>query len=100
MVISDFTVTFSELALQIIVGAIAAGIIGRIVQGSGFGLIGDLLFGVIGAIGANFVVSHFNLFSVAQYGLPGELIIAIIGAIVLVVIVHLFTFRRSAGTTA
>jgi uncharacterized membrane protein YeaQ/YmgE (transglycosylase-associated protein family) len=100
MIIADFTVTFSELALQILAGAIAAGIIGRILQGGGFGIIGDLLFGAIGAIGANFVVGHFALFNIAKYGLPGELIIAVIGAILLVVIVHLLTGRRSAGASA
>jgi uncharacterized membrane protein YeaQ/YmgE (transglycosylase-associated protein family) len=100
MVIADFTVSFSTLALQILAGAIAAGLVGRILQGGGFGLIGDLLFGIIGAIGANFVVSTFNVFNVARYGLPGELIIAIIGAILLVVIVHLFTYRRSARAGA
>ena len=99
MVIADFTVNFSTLALQILAGAIAAAIIGRIVQG-GFGLIGDLLFGAIGAIGANFLVGHFNLFNVAQYGLPGALILAIIGSILLVLIVHLFTARRSSRATA
>jgi len=97
MVIADFTVTFTVLVLQILVGAIAAGIIGRVVQG-GFGLIGDLLFGIIGAIGANFLVSHFNLFNVNQYGLPGALILAIIGSILLVVIVHLFSGRRAQAT--
>ena len=96
MVLADFTVTFTVLALQILVGAIAAGIIGRVVQG-GFGLIGDLVFGIIGA---NFLVSHFNLFNVNQYGLPGALILAIIGSILLVVIVHLFSYRRSARATA
>ena len=100
MVIADFTVNFSTLALQIIVGAIAAAIIGRVLQGGGFGLIGDLLFGAIGAIGANFLVGHFNLFNVAQYGLPGALILAIIGSILLVLIVHLFTARRSSRATA
>ena len=99
MVLADFTVTFTVLALQILAGAIAAGIIGRVIQG-GFGLIGDLLFGIIGAIGANFLVSHFNLFNVNQYGLPGALILAIIGSILLVVIVHVFSYRRSARATA
>ncbi len=97
MIIADFTVTFTVLVLQIIAGAIAAAVVGRVVQG-GFGLIGDLLFGVIGAIGANFLVSHFNLFNVNQYGLPGALILAIIGSILLVVIVHLFSGRRARAT--
>jgi uncharacterized membrane protein YeaQ/YmgE (transglycosylase-associated protein family) len=97
MVISDFTVNFSVLALQILAGAIVAGIIGRVVQG-GFGLIGDLVIGIIGAVGANFLVSAFSLFNVAKYGLPGALIIAIIGSILLVVIVHLFSGRRARAT--
>ena len=97
MIIADFTVTFTVLVLQIIAGAIAAAVVGRVVQG-GFGLIGDLLFGVIGAIGANFLVSNFNLFNVNQYGLPGALILAIIGSILLVVIVHLVSGRRARAT--
>ncbi|MGO8948768.1 MAG: GlsB/YeaQ/YmgE family stress response membrane protein [Ktedonobacterales bacterium] len=100
MVIASFTVTFSDLVLQILAGAIVAGLVGRILQGGGFGIIGDLLFGAIGAIVANFVVGHWALFNIGQYGLPGELIIAAIGAIVLVVIGHLFTGRRSAGASA
>jgi uncharacterized membrane protein YeaQ/YmgE (transglycosylase-associated protein family) len=100
MVMSDITVNFSVLALQILAGAIAAGLVGRVLQGGRFGLLGDLVFGVIGAIGANFLVGAFGLFNVAHYGLPGALIIAIIGAILLVVIVHLFTGHRSARASA
>lgn len=96
MVFMAVTATFSDLALQIIAGAIAAGLTGRAMRGAGFGLLGDLLFGIIGALAANFVVSYFALFNVTHYGLLGELIVAIIGAIVLVVIVRLFTARRSA----
>jgi uncharacterized membrane protein YeaQ/YmgE (transglycosylase-associated protein family) len=59
-----------------------------------------LLFGVIGAIAANFVVSYFALFNVARFGLPGELIVAIIGALLLVVIVRLFTYRRTERASA
>lgn len=95
MVISSLTVTFSDLALQIIVGAIVAGLIGRVVQGGGFGIMGDLLFGVLAAIGANWVVAYFKLFNLHQYGLTGELIVAAIGAIVLVLLVHVFTYRRT-----
>jgi uncharacterized membrane protein YeaQ/YmgE (transglycosylase-associated protein family) len=94
MVLGAFTVTFSDLALQIIVGAIAAGLAGRAMRGGGFGILGDLVIGAIGAIVANFVVSYFGLFNLTQFGLMGELIVAIIGAILLIVLVHLATFRR------
>jgi uncharacterized membrane protein YeaQ/YmgE (transglycosylase-associated protein family) len=96
MVLMGVTATFSDLALQIIAGAIAAGLTGRAMRGAGFGMLGDLVFGIIGAIAANFVVSYFALFNATRYGLVGELIVAIIGAILLVVIAHLFTARRTA----
>lgn len=96
MVFGAITLTLNDLALQILVGAIAAGLTGRAMRGTGFGILGDLVFGVIGAIGANFVVSYFALFNAARFGLPGQLIIAAIGAILLVVIERLVTSRRSA----
>jgi uncharacterized membrane protein YeaQ/YmgE (transglycosylase-associated protein family) len=100
MVLGAFTVTFSDLALQIIAGAIAAGMIGRTMRGGGFGIVGDVLIGAIGAIGANVVIGYFGLFNLSTYGLPGELIVAIIGAVLLVVIVRLFTARRSVRAEA
>ena len=96
MIISSLTVTFSDLVLQIIVGAIVAGLVGRAVQGGGFGILGDLLFGVLAAIGSNWLVAYFKLFNIHQYGLIGELIVAAIGAILLVLLVHVFTYRRTA----
>jgi uncharacterized membrane protein YeaQ/YmgE (transglycosylase-associated protein family) len=98
MVVLAVTVTFSDLALQIIAGAIAAGVVGRIVRGGGFGILGDLVIGAIGAIAANFVVGYFGLFNLRQYGLVGELIVAIIGAILVVVLVRLLTSRRTVRT--
>jgi uncharacterized membrane protein YeaQ/YmgE (transglycosylase-associated protein family) len=97
MLLGAVTLTFSNLVLQILVGAIAAGITGRAMRGTGFGILGDLLFGVIGAIGANFVVSYFGLFNSSQSGLVGELIIAAVGAILLVVVTRVFTGRRSTS---
>jgi uncharacterized membrane protein YeaQ/YmgE (transglycosylase-associated protein family) len=73
---------------------------GRAMRGGGFGLFGDLLFGILGAIGANFVVSYFSLFDLVRYGLIGEIIVAIIGAILLVVLVHLLTGLRGSRPAA
>ncbi|HLJ81006.1 MAG TPA: GlsB/YeaQ/YmgE family stress response membrane protein [Ktedonobacterales bacterium] len=100
MVLMGVTATFSDLALQIIAGAIAAGLTGRAMRGGGFGILGDLVFGIAGAIAANFVVSYFGLFDAKHFGLIGEIVVAIIGAILLVVIVHLFASRRSARAEA
>jgi uncharacterized membrane protein YeaQ/YmgE (transglycosylase-associated protein family) len=97
VVLQDVTLTFSDLALQILVGAIAAGLAGRAMRGGGFGILGDLLFGILGAIGANFVVSYFGLFNSKNYGLTGELIVAAVGSILLVVIVRIFAARRSSA---
>ena len=98
MVLGSLTLTFSNLVLQIIIGAIAAAIAGRAMRGGGFGILGDLLFGVVGAIVANLAVSYFGLFGAGKYGLTGELIVAAIGAVLLVVVTHLFG-RRSARVT-
>jgi uncharacterized membrane protein YeaQ/YmgE (transglycosylase-associated protein family) len=84
-------VTFSDLALQITAGAIAAGLAGRAMRGGG---LADLVIGLIGEIVANFVVGYFALFNLTQFGLMGELIVAIIGAILLVVLVQHATSRR------
>jgi uncharacterized membrane protein YeaQ/YmgE (transglycosylase-associated protein family) len=100
MILASLTVTFSDLALQIIAGAVAAALTGRAMSGRGFGILGDLLFGILGAIGANFAVSYFDLFNAGRFGLTGELVIAVIGAVLLVVITHLFTMRRSTHASA
>ena len=100
MIVAALTVTFSDLALQIIAGAFAAAATGRAMRGRGFGLFGDLLFGIIGAIAANFVVSYFSLFNLGHFGLIGELIVAIIGAILLVVLLHMLTGFRSTRPAA
>lgn len=99
MVLGSLTLTFSDLVLQVIIGAIAAAIVGRAMRGGGFGILGDLLFGAVGAIAANFAVGYFGLFGAGKYGLTGELIVAAIGAVLLVVVTHLFG-RRSASVTA
>ena len=100
MALGSVTFTLSDLVLQFVVGAIAAAVTGRAMRGAGFGIVGDLIFGVIGAIGANFVVSYFGLFNAGNFGVLGELIVAAVGAILLVVIVRLFTGNRSARADA
>jgi len=70
----------------IIVGIIAGWLAGKIMRGSGFGLIGDLVVGVIGAYIGTYLYSYLGF---SAYGFIGEIIMATIGALVLLGIIRL-----------
>lgn len=71
----------------LIVGLIAGWLAGVLVKGGGFGLVGDLVVGVIGAFLGGFLFSTFGVS--AGGGLIGSIIVATIGAVVLLVILRL-----------
>jgi uncharacterized membrane protein YeaQ/YmgE (transglycosylase-associated protein family) len=78
----------------IVLGLIAGWLAGLVMRGGGYGIIGDIILGIVGAIvggwitgmvlGSN-MVNGFNIQS---------LIVAVIGAIILVAISRLFTGNR------
>lgn len=71
----------------LIVGLVAGWLAGVLVKGGGFGLIGDLIVGVVGAFLGGWL---FGLFGVsAGGGMLGSIIVATIGAIVLLFLVRL-----------
>ena len=62
------------------------GLAGRTaVKGGGFGLVGDLVVGIIGALLGGFV---FGLLGVSAGGLIGSLVSATVGAVLLLVILR------------
>jgi len=67
-----------------------------LVKGSGFGIVGDIIVGIIGAFIGGFVLSALGVGG--SVGIVGSIIVAIIGAVVLLVILHLVTAgtRRSS----
>jgi uncharacterized membrane protein YeaQ/YmgE (transglycosylase-associated protein family) len=71
----------------IIVGGVAGWLAGLVVRGGGFGLLGDILVGIIGAIVAGYLfpVLHVRL----AVGVLGSIVDAAIGAIVLLLLVRL-----------
>ena len=71
----------------LIVGLVAGWLAGVLVKGGGFGLIGDLVVGVIGAILGGWLFSAFG--ASAGGGLVGSIIVATIGAVVLLLVVRL-----------
>lgn len=75
-----------EFLWFILIGIAAGWLAGQIMKGGGFGLLGDLIVGVIGALLGGWL---FGMAGVAAGGLLGQLVVATIGAIVLLLLLRL-----------
>jgi uncharacterized membrane protein YeaQ/YmgE (transglycosylase-associated protein family) len=75
-----------EFLWFILIGIVAGWLAGQFMKGGGYGLIGDLIVGVIGALLGGWL---FGLAGVTAAGLIGQLVVATIGAIVLILLLRL-----------
>ena len=75
-----------ELLWFLIIGAVAGWLAGLVMKGSGMGLIGNLIVGVIGAFIGGWVLGQLGL---SFGGLPGSLFTAFVGAVILLFLVGL-----------
>jgi len=73
-----------------VIGAIAGWLAGLLVQGTGFGLVGDIVVGVLGALIAAFLFPMLGIAFALGGGLLGAILLAFIGAVILLVIVKVF----------
>jgi uncharacterized membrane protein YeaQ/YmgE (transglycosylase-associated protein family) len=76
-----------ELLVFLLVGAIAGWLAGLIVRGFGFGLIGNIVVGIVGALVAGYLFPRLGIGLPA--GLIGEIFSAAIGAVIILVIIGL-----------
>jgi uncharacterized membrane protein YeaQ/YmgE (transglycosylase-associated protein family) len=76
----------NELVYILIVGLAAGWLAGKIMKGKGYGLVGDLVVGVLGAIVGSWL---FGVLGLGAYGLLGSIIVALIGALLLLFLVRL-----------
>ncbi len=78
--------TAEALLIWIIVGAIAGWLAGLIVKGYGFGLVGNVILGIVGALLGGWLFAQLNI--VIMPGIIGTIIAARVGAIVLLLLVR------------
>ncbi len=79
----------------LIVGLIAGWLTGLVMKGGGYGLVGDIILGIVGALIGGFLAS-------ALFGIPdpvnginvSSIIIAFIGAVIVTAIVRALSGRR------
>ncbi len=79
-----------HLLLFLVIGVVAGFLAGKIMKGSGFGLIGDLIVGVIGSFIGGWV---FGLLGISLGGILGVLVAAVIGALILLYVIRLAKSR-------
>jgi uncharacterized membrane protein YeaQ/YmgE (transglycosylase-associated protein family) len=89
------SLTNESLFVIILVGIIAGWLAGQIVRGGGFGLIGDLIVGIIGAFIGDWLLPRLNIH--LGVGTVSLIINATIGAIVLLIILRLVAGRGGMG---
>ncbi len=80
----------------IIIGLVAGWLAGQIMKGSGYGLVGDLVLGLVGAIVGGWL---FGLVAPAAEpsGFLGSIVVATIGAIVLIFIARALRGRGAVS---
>ena len=71
----------------LLIGIIAGWLAGNIMKGGGFGLIGDLVVGVVGSFIGGYLFGYLGLGN--AYGTLGEIGMATVGAIALLGILRL-----------
>jgi uncharacterized membrane protein YeaQ/YmgE (transglycosylase-associated protein family) len=72
----------------LIIGAIAGWLAGVLVKGGGFGLIVDIIVGIVGAFIGGWLAGLLGIH--IGTGMIGSIITAIIGAVILLFIIRLF----------
>ena len=73
------------------VGLVAGWLAGKVVRGTGYGLIGDLIVGIAGALVASLLFPRLGIH--LGTGLISEIIYSAIGAVVLLLVVRLLRGR-------
>ncbi len=95
-------VVFAELVLDpggviawLVVGLIAGWAAGQVMKGTGFGLLGDIVVGLIGAFIGGFVFGSLQgSYALWSTGFWGSVLVAFIGACILLVAVRFMSSGR------
>ena len=78
--------TVTGLIWFLLIGLIAGWLAGQVMKGGGFGVVGDMIVGVIGALLGGWL---FGVMGISAGGLIGSIITAFVGAVVLILLLRL-----------
>jgi uncharacterized membrane protein YeaQ/YmgE (transglycosylase-associated protein family) len=75
------------ILIVLVIGAIAGWLAGLIVRGAGFGLIGDIIIGIVGAFIAHWLFPKLGIH--LGTGFVRDILNATIGAVILLLVIRL-----------
>ena len=71
------------IIIMLAIGAVAGWLAGQIIKGGGYGLVGNIVIGILGAVVAGFLFPGF----LPLGGLVGQIVSATLGAVILLFVV-------------
>lgn len=74
------------LLLFLLIGVLAGWIAGTLMKGSGYGLLGNMVIGVVGAFVGKYL---FGFLGFSSAGITATLLAAVLGAVILIFVVGL-----------
>lgn len=77
----------------LVVGGVAGWLAAQFMSGGGYGLVGDIVVGIVGAFTGGFVLSLLDLRGTP--GLVGSIVVAFVGAVILITILRALSPRRT-----
>jgi uncharacterized membrane protein YeaQ/YmgE (transglycosylase-associated protein family) len=78
----------------LVVGLIAGWLAGMVMKGGGFGVIGDIIAGIVGAVVGGFIASSVFGISDAVNGINvTSILVAFIGAVLVIIVLRAFSQR-------
>lgn len=79
----------TSLVIFLLVGLVAGWLAGKLVRGGGYGLIGDMVIGVLGAIIGGYLLPMVGLGRLVTIAILNQIVVATIGAVILLVLLRL-----------
>jgi uncharacterized membrane protein YeaQ/YmgE (transglycosylase-associated protein family) len=79
----------TSLVIFLLVGLIAGWLAGKLVRGGGYGLLGDIVIGVLGAIIGGFLLPKVGLGALITVPILNQIVVATIGAVILLVVLRI-----------
>jgi uncharacterized membrane protein YeaQ/YmgE (transglycosylase-associated protein family) len=91
-IFADIYLAPGGILAWLVVGLVAGFLAGKVMKGSGYGIIGDLIVGLVGAFLGGLL---FGSFANGEYALIGSIIVAFVGACLLIAVVRFVAPGRS-----